>query len=149
MERLLYLRRVPLFSQLNLDQLDAIDRILSEQSFLSGEVICREGELGKDLYVLIDGEVEVFRNYQADGQLRLGSQLPVTCFGEMAILADLPRTATVVSSRESRLLTLHGDRLKELIIQMPEIAFDFFRVLAERLQNADVRLEALVGARDR
>jgi HEAT repeat protein len=143
MERMLYLRRVPLFSQLTLDQLDAINRILSESRYVKDEVICREGDIGSDLYVLIDGEVEVFKGYETDQPLRLATLSPVSCFGEMAVLSDEPRSATVVASREARLLTLEGERLKELILHMPEIAFDFFGVLTGRLRSADERYEEL------
>ena len=143
MERLLYLRRVPLFSQLTLDQLEAINQILSESSYVRDEVICREGEIGSELYVLVDGEAQAFRNWETDEQLTLSTMQPVTCFGEMAVLSDEPRSATVVASADSRLLTLQGPRLKELIYQMPEIAFDFFSVLTQRLRGADQRYEAL------
>ena len=143
MERLLYLRRVPLFSQLTLEQLEAIDRILSETRYLKNEVICREGEIGSELYVLITGEVDVFKNYGTDNAVRLGTQAPVTCFGEMAVLCDEPRSATVVASEDARLLTLDGTRVKELIHEMPEIAFDFFRVLTTRLNSANRRFEEL------
>ncbi len=146
MERLLYLRRVPLFSQLTLEQLEAIDRILSEARYLKDEVICQEGEIGSELYVLIDGEVDVYKNYGTEQAVRLTTQLPVSCFGEMAVLCDEPRSATVVASEDARLLTLDGARVKELIYEMPEISFDFFRVLTLRLNEANQRYQDLVGS---
>ncbi len=143
MERLLYLRRVPLFSQLTLEQLEAINRVLSEARYLKNEVICGEGDIGSELYVLIVGEVDVFKNYGTAQAVHLGTQVPVTCFGEMAVLSDEPRSATVVASEDARLLTLNAARVKELIFEMPEIAFDFFRVLATRLNTANRRYEEL------
>lgn len=139
MERLLHLRRVPLFARLTLDQLEAITRILSEARYPAGETICREGEIGAELYVLIEGEVAIYRDFEGLRPLQLGTQVPVSCFGEMAVLSDEPRSATVVTLQESRLLVLEGGRLKELIYQMPEIAFDFFAVLTARLRAADAR----------
>lgn len=147
MERLLYLQRVPLFSQLTLEQLEAIDRILSEARYLKGEVICQEGEIGNELYVLIAGEVGVFKGYGTEQAVCLTTQAPVTCFGEMAVLCDEPRSATVVANEDARLLTLDGGRVKELIYQMPEISFDFFRVLTMRLNEANQRYQDLVGSR--
>ena len=144
MERLLYLRRVPLFSQLTLEQLEAINRNLSEARYLRDEVICREGAIGSELYVLISGEVEVFKNYDGDPRVHLSTQTPINCFGEMAVLCDEPRSATVVASRDAQLLTLEASRVKELILEMPELAFEFFRVLTTRLNSANRRFEELV-----
>ncbi len=145
MERLLYLRQVPLFGQLTLDQLATIDEVLVEETYIADEVICREGELGSDLYILFEGEVEIVKNFGSPRPVRLHRQVAVTCFGEMAILADEPRSATVVATSDCRLLSLSGARLKELIMQTPEISFDFFRVLTDRLRLADTRMERMVA----
>lgn len=140
MERLLLVRRVPLFSQLTLDQLEAINRLLDEENYLDGEVIVEEGAVGDRLYVLVEGEVEIFRDYQSEERLLLNRQRPVSCLGEMAVLDGRPRSATIVAVSDVRLLRLEGARLKELVLQMPEIAFDFFRVLNDRVRSADQRL---------
>ena len=145
MERLLQLRRVPLFSPLTLDQLEAIDQILSEERYLKDEIIFREGEIGSDLFVLVHGEVDVIKNHGTDAALRLSTLAPVSSVGEMAVLSDAPRSATVVAAKDTSLLKLQGDRLKELIYQMPEICFDFFRVLTTRLREADERFASLAS----
>jgi CRP-like cAMP-binding protein len=62
----------------------------------------------------------------------------------MAVLCDEPRSATVVASEDARILTLQDSRVKELIFEMPEIAFDFFHVLTTRLNTANRRYEELV-----
>jgi CRP-like cAMP-binding protein len=64
----------------------------------------------------------------------------------MAVLCDEPRSATVVASRDAQLLTLEATRVKELIFEMPELAFEFFRVLTTRLNSANRRFEKLVQA---
>ncbi|HXE73919.1 MAG TPA: HEAT repeat domain-containing protein [Candidatus Nitrosotenuis sp.] len=140
MERLLVLRKVPLFAHLNLEQLEAISQIMTEVQYLEGEVIFREGDLGDQLYILVEGEVRVVKNYGTPQELHLTTLKAVSYFGEMAILDDEPRSATVVASRDARLLSLQGERLKELIFQMPEIAFEIFRVLTARIRTADQRL---------
>ena len=61
-------------------------------------------------------------------------------FGEMAILDGAPRSATVVAGTDARLLKLNGERLNELILQTPEIAFELFRVLTQRIRTAEERL---------
>ena len=107
-------------------------------------MICREGEIGRELYVLVEGEVDVFKHYDSDQPVRLATEAPISCLGEMAVLCDEPRSATVVASQDTRVLTLQDSRVKELIFEMPEIAFDFFRVLTNRLNTANRRYEELV-----
>jgi CRP-like cAMP-binding protein len=60
----------------------------------------------------------------------------------MAILSDEPRSATAVVSKPARLLSLRGEPLKELILDMPEISFEIFRVLTARVKAAEGRLHA-------
>jgi HEAT repeat protein len=142
MERLLVLRRISLFQNLSLDQLEAINRLLRESRYLSGEIVCREGDLGNELFILIEGEVRFLRNFGTPQELLLNTQQPVSAFGEMGVLADAPRSATVVAATDATLLVLEGERLKELILQVPEISFEIFRVLTARVRAAEERLRA-------
>ena len=146
MNRLLLLRRVPLFSRLSLAQVEEIDGILVEERYLPNEVIYREGDPGDRLYVLAEGGIEVWKNYGSPNQLRLATQGDVSCFGEMAVLDESPRSATIVAAEDTRLLSLDGTQLKELIMHRPEIAFDIFSVLVTRVRNADRRFEDAVLA---
>lgn len=61
-------------------------------------------------------------------------------FGEMSILDHQPRSASVITNGASRLLVLEGGRLRELILDQPEIAFEMFRVLTARVRAAEARL---------
>jgi HEAT repeat protein len=141
MERLLALKRVPLFANLTLDQLEAIHQLASEVTFLPNEVIMREGEPGNELYVLLEGVVDVYLGWETPQQARVGEIRAVDYMGEMAILDDEPRSATLVAVEHSRLLSFEGDSLKDLILQMPEIAFEIFRVLTRRVRSAEQRLK--------
>ena len=139
MERLLALKQVPLFENLSLEQLDALLRTTEEQDYLDGELICREGERGDSLYLLLEGSVDVFQGYGTNGQQRINRLEAINYFGEMASLVDTPRAATVVAVGSCSLLTLEAAALKELILQMPEISFEIFRVLTARLKAAEDR----------
>jgi hypothetical protein len=139
MERLLALRNVPLFAHLSLDQLDAVAAFLEEHSYLSGEIVVREGDSGEHLYVLVEGEVEAVKDRGTPRETLLNVMRPPSYFGEIAILDSAPRSATVIATRDSRVLRLGGERFKELILQSPEIAFEVFRVLTARVRAADAR----------
>ena len=140
MERLLALRQVSLLSGLSLERLQAVDRVAREAEYVQGEVIVREGEPGDELYLLVEGTVEV-RRRTGEGEVRLDTLGAGAYFGEMAVLDGSPRSATVVATSDVRALVLDGVRLRELVLEMPELAFDLLRVLAERVRRAERRFE--------
>jgi len=139
-ERLLVLKKVPLFAQMNLEQLMAIDQRMEEIEYLPGELVFEEGQLGAELYILLEGCVQIFKNAPEGGTIKLTELSGVSYFGEMAILDDEPRSASVEVIRNSRLLVLKGEQLKDLVEQMPEIAFEIIKVLTRRIRQADERL---------
>ena len=141
MEGLLALRNVSLFTHLTLEQLEVINRLMREAHYLAGEAVVREGDEGDDLYVLLDGEVDCFKNQGGHDEIFLSTLTAGMYFGEIAIFDSAPRSATVVVTRDVRLLTLDGDRFKQLILQTPEIAFEIFRVLTARIRAAEDRVE--------
>jgi HEAT repeat protein len=140
MERLLALKQVPLFSQLSLEQLEAVQQISSEVEYLANETIVKEGEPGGELYLLIDGKVRIYKGYGTRKETLLSSVNAISYFGEMAALDDQPRSATVIAAERSRMLRLDGESLKELIRQMPEISLEIMRILTGRVRRAESRL---------
>ncbi len=143
MEHLLMLRSVPLFSSMTLEQLEAIHHCLVEQQFTEGEIIFHEGDIGDEMYIVLEGEVEILIRADESEPLLLSTVGPGSYFGEMSILDDEPRSAAARISQPARLLGLKGEQLKELIYVMPELAFTIFKVLSERLRRSDRRLEGL------
>jgi Cyclic nucleotide-binding domain len=142
MERLLALKRVPLFENLNLDQLEAVLRLAGDATFVPGEVIVRQGDPGGELYLLLEGSAEAWLDHGGANPQQLSTMPAGSYFGEMAILDDEPRSATVVAAEPARLLTLDGDSLKSLLLQMPEIAFEMLRVMTSRVRASERRLVA-------
>ena len=139
MERLLALRNVPLFGHLSLEQLEAIGQFMNEAQYLRGELVVREGEIGEDLFVILEGEVDCFKNHGAPDQIHLSTLRAPGYFGEISILDNAPRSATVLVTQDARLATLAGERFRELVLQSPEIAFDMLQVQTSRLRSAEER----------
>ncbi len=137
MERLLALKEIPLFKNLSLDQIEAVHQITKEVEYLPGEVILNQDDRGDELYLLLEGRVRIFTNYGQPSEDEKPAQSAVSSFGEMAVLHDGTRTATVVAAERSHLLCLDGNSLRELLMQMPEISFEMFRVLVERVRTAE------------
>jgi CRP-like cAMP-binding protein len=146
MERLLALRQVGLFAELSLEQLEAVSQVAEEAEYVAGEAVVREGEPGDRLYLLLEGEVRVVKGFGTPNELPLRHLRAVDYFGEMAVLADEPRSATIVTAGPTRLLSLDGDSLRQLIREHPDISFSIFRVLTGRLRAAESRLADLPGA---
>ena len=148
MERLLALREVPIFAHLRLDQLESIHQAMRDETYVRGEVIVREGEPGHELYLLLEGEVEVWAGYGGPNPKLLNRLTAVSYFGEMAVLDDETRTATIVVARDARVASLAGERLKDLIFSMPEISFEIFREIIARVRRAERRLAEAPRAPD-
>ena len=139
MEGLLALRKVPLFAHLTLEQLETISQLMHPVEYLAGEIMMRQGDPGEELYVLLEGEARAYRNFGTDSQIYLSTMRPVSYIGEIAILDQAARSATVQVSEDARLLTLGAEPFRDLIIQTPEISFEVFRVLTERIRTAERR----------
>lgn len=137
MERLLLLRDVPLFSRLSLQQLDAINQIMTERQYLRGELVFREGDPAGELYLLIDGKIRIVSDYGTADEMILNTLIAPSYFGEMAILDDKPRSASVAVVDDARLLALGGDSFKDLMLQMPEISFEICRSLSTRVRSLE------------
>lgn len=141
---LLFLKKVPLFSQMSLEQLEVVGRIVTEVAVFRSEVVFREGEMGDRMYVIVEGRVKVVKNYHAPNEIVLATLSETDYFGEMAILDREPRSATIVVDEDSRLLSISGQRLRDIVQQKPEIAFEIFKVLTHRLRTTDQRLGEVV-----
>ncbi len=139
MERLLALRQVDLLAHLSLEQLEAVAQLTQEGEYLPGELIVREDDPGDCLFLLLEGEVRVVKSHGTPQERPLNTLRAVDYFGEMAVLADERRSATILTASPVRLLSLDGESLRELIREHPEISFSIFRVLASRLRAAESR----------
>lgn len=104
----------------------------------TGDVIFREGETSAEMYVIIDGAIELERDM--GGQVRKVGRLdPGDFFGETSLLADGPREVTAKAVTDYRILKLDRDTVGQLVREEPEIAMRLLRRLSERLRD---RLEA-------
>lgn len=122
------LRSVPLFSHCTKSQLAEIATIAEEMDFAAGKTIIREGERGRQFFVVIDGSVEVTKKGRTV-PIRGGTEL----FGEIALLSDAPTNATVTATSSLRALVLADHHFRGLIQKSPGIQLQVLRSLAERL----------------
>lgn len=137
MERLLLLRDVPIFSHLSIQQLDAISQLMTERQYVRGEVVFREGDPASELFLMIEGKVRIVTDYGSPEETILNELVAPSYFGEMAILDDKARSATVAVIDDTRLLGLDGEGFKDLMLQMADISFEICRTLSTRVRDLE------------
>lgn len=103
--------------------------------FAAGECIFNEGQPGDRMYVVLQGEVDLFINGRLVETLGEGGVL-----GEMALLDDAPRTASAVARTDCRLVPVNQKRFNLLVQHTPDFALEIMRVMAGRLRAMDARL---------
>lgn len=134
-DRILFLRQVPVFADLEPEDLKQIAEIASERIFLEGDYLCREGEIGDELFVIVEGQVLVTKGSNGDRRtlrtLNVGEQI-----GELAILREQPRSASVIAENGMvRALVIRGDALRTILSDRPEVALAMLASLAQRLST--------------
>lgn len=115
------------------------ERALSmrREHFEAGEIIFREGERGNWLYIVLDGEVEVVTE-SGPARIVLARLQRGDCFGEMALISDTPRTATVLTRTAVNVLALDRDAFQALFANLPPLRSFFEGLIKSRLpRNAD------------
>lgn len=139
MSRLIFLKTIPLFEGLSLDDLLSVDESLGSDSYLAGETIVREGESGATLFILASGTASVRIGSDQKEVATLGEG---EFFGEMALFDDQPRSASIVALTDTVLLTLDRDRFSTLVMQRPEVLFHICKMFGARLRETNRRLAA-------
>ncbi|HSR48882.1 MAG TPA: HEAT repeat domain-containing protein [Anaerolineales bacterium] len=133
-ERVLFLKDVPIFRLLEPEDLEQVAGAATERLYAAGEALCREGEVGDELFVLIEGMVEVRK--RVDGEDRLLRTLQAGEYvGELAILREQPRSASVIGQGEVRVLVLRGEALRSILEDRPEVGLAMLGSMAERMST--------------
>jgi len=120
--------KVPLFAGLGKQQLAQVAGIADEIDLPEGKVLTREGERGREFFILLEGEAEVRRNGRKLDTRRAGE-----FFGEIALVSDIPRVATVTATTPVRALVIRDREFRGLLERTPEIALKVLSAVAERL----------------
>ena len=119
---------VPLFAGCSKADLRWVAGATGEEVFAAGDEVIREGEPGFDFFVIAEGEADVRRAGR-----KVSSMGPGEFFGEIALVADVPRTATIVARTDLVLLTITDLDFRDLVMDQPSIARNVLRSLGERI----------------
>lgn len=122
------LKRIPLFSGCSKSELRALASSADELDLRDGTVLTREGRPGREFFVLISGTAQVTKDGKEIAQLGAGQW-----FGEIALLTNAPRTATVTATSALDVLVITDRRFRTLVETMPSIALKILSTVGDRL----------------
>jgi hypothetical protein len=134
-ERVLFLHKVPLFAAVSPEDLERVAELVEERGYADGEVIASEGEIGDELYIVVEGIIRVVqdRDRTEHGLARRGAGDVV---GGLSLLRKAPRIASLVAEGAVRTICLRYRDVESVLRERPEIAMAAMRVLATRLAEA-------------
>jgi CRP-like cAMP-binding protein len=121
------LRQVPLFAGCSKKELSEISTLADELSFPAGTKLIEEGRQGHEFFLLVEGEVDV----RAKGR-KVNTLSDGAFFGEMALVSQRPRNATVTTSSPVRVLVVHEQAFRRLLRDSPSIQLKVLQTLADR-----------------
>jgi signal transduction histidine kinase len=137
-----FLRGASLFTCLTDDEIRLVSASCAEETREAGDVIFVEGSAADRFYIVMEGRVEVWKNYFDPKPDLLAVHGPGRFFGEMALIDELPRSATVVTKERSLLLYLNRDEFRKLIAEHSSIALSVMMGISSMVRNSN---DAYVG----
>jgi CRP-like cAMP-binding protein len=138
------LRRVPLFSRVAPAKLKLLAFTSDRVSYRTGEVLFRQGDPGDAAYVILAGKADILTD-SPNGQIKVAELDYNAIVGEIAILCDISRTATVQAAAPLEALRIRKDDFLKLLADYPEMTVEVLRSLADRLARTTVELAEARG----
>lgn len=139
MERILFLKRIPLFENLSPADIKQVAALAQEESFSDGVSIVREGEIGDVMFIIVSGEVRVLIT-RSQKEVELARRKAGQYVGEMALISKEPRSATVRAVGNVRTLCINQKNFESLLRERPDASLAVIQVLCQRLKEADAKL---------
>lgn len=127
-----HLKNIPLFSECSPKELGLVIKNSSERVLKAGTIIMDQGQTGREAYVVLEGSATVKRNGKKIGSAKVGSVV-----GELSLLDNGPRTASVIADTDVRLLVVSERGLKAAIDNIPAISRKLLKALATRVRELD------------
>ena len=139
------LRNIPLFSKIEPSKLKLLAFTSERLTYGDGQDLVVQGDIGDSAYIIVAGTADVIVQ-TPDGPLTVASVGKNDIIGEIAILCDVPRTATVRASSEVTTLRISKELFFQLVNEFPQMAVEIMRELASRLDRTTAQLREAVSA---
>lgn len=139
-----FLASIPLFSGLDQTDRQRFIEVTRERTYPKGSVILFENDPGDSLYIVRQGRVKVVLIGEDGREIILGVLGPGEHFGELSLIDQQPRSATVIAMEDASLLILHRDDFRRRVEASPAVAWSLLTELSRRLRRADEKIGGLV-----
>ncbi len=133
------LRQVPLFVGVSPAKLKLLAFTSERVLYRAGEVLFRQGDVGDAAFVILSGRADVVAD-GSEGPIKVAEVSENAIVGEIAILCDIARTATVIALTQVEALRISKDNFVKLLADFPEVTIEVMRVLADRLSQTTIEL---------
>ncbi len=133
------LRNIPMFARIEPSKLKLLAFTSERLTFQGGQDLCVQGGDGDSAFIIIDGDADVIVD-TPKGPLTVAAMSKNDVVGEIAILCDVPRTATVRATSDLTALKISKDLFFRLVTEFPQMAVEIMRVLASRLNTTTAQL---------
>ena len=140
------LSKVSLFSRMKEDDLERIAALVRVSNYNKGDVIIHEEARDRRLFIILSGNVEVIKNLGTKKETIIGSFGPFGYFGEMSLIDDAERSASVVAMEETQVLTIDQLDLLAEIKRYPEMAIELLQELSQRIRLMEKTLINTLGS---
>lgn len=133
------LKGVPIFAKMEPARLKLLAFTSERMNFAEGQEVCHQGDPGDTMYVILSGVADVLIDTPS-GQIAVAQIKKNNFFGEIAILTDVPRTATIKAREALTTLKITKDTFYRMVAEFPEMGIEVMRVLAHRLEDTNNKL---------
>ena len=138
------LKKVPLFESLTNAQLQKVAALAQTRSYEGSTHIFKEGDVGHEMYVVLEGKVRISKQIPGAGEEALAILEAGQYFGEMAVIEDSPRSADAIAHIPCKLSVIGREKLDQLMFTDKDLAYvllwTFVRTLSERLRETNEKL---------
>jgi hypothetical protein len=148
-EKIIFLKEVPFFQGMTIDQLKVLANVCEEEFFKEDVRIFHQGDPGGVLYVVVSGRVGIEQEKRKGSFARLATMGPHTYFGEMNLFDNSPRSASAIALQDTLTLRLRREPLIALARQYPSLSLELINVLSARLRETSDRVADLTRTRPR
>ncbi len=131
------LSQIPIFSGLTKKELQELSANGREREYPAGETLVRQGETGVGLFVVLSGKVRVVQRTDGSGERELGVFGPGAALGELALLDDQPRSATIIATEPTKALIIPVWDFRAALRENPEISLKLLAVVSQRLRKVE------------
>jgi CRP-like cAMP-binding protein len=140
------LKGVPIFSKVEPAKLKLLAFTSERVNFASGQELFHQGDQGDAMYVILGGVADVLIDTPS-GQIAVAQLQKNNFVGDMAVLCDVPRTATIKAREDLATLKISKDMFYRLVAEFPQMAIEIMRELAHRLEDTNQKLRAATATK--